>query len=95
MDNLIRNAIAHTNKQLVIEIVDNPEHIGIFVHDDGIAIPPEHRDKVFEPFFRLNSDGTGLGLTIVHRIVHKHTGLISIDTSFLGGAVIKTFWKKG
>ena len=95
MDNLIRNAIAHTNKQLVVEIVDNQEHIGIFVHDDGIGIPPEHRDKVFEPFFRLTSDGTGLGLAIVHRIVHKHTGLLSIDTSFLGGAVIKTYWQKG
>ena len=95
MDNLIRNAIAHTNKQLVVEIVDNQEHIGIFVHDDGIGIPLEHRNKVFEPFFRLSSDGTGLGLAIVHRIVHKHTGQLSVDTSFLGGAVVKVYWKKG
>ena len=94
MDNLIRNAVAHTNKQLVVEIVDNQEHIGIFVHDDGIGIHKEFREKVFEPFFRLKSDGTGLGLAIVHRIVHKHTGLLSIDTSFLGGAVVKVFWKK-
>ena len=95
MDNLIRNAVAHTNKQLVVEIVDNQEHIGIFVHDDGIGIPQEHRDKVFEPFFRLKPEGTGLGLAIVHRIIHKHTGLLSIDTSFLGGAVVQVFWKKG
>jgi signal transduction histidine kinase len=95
MDNLIRNAVEHTNKQLVVEIVDNQEHIGIFVHDDGIGIPKEHRDKVFEPFFRLKSDGTGLGLAIVHRIVEKHTGLLYIDTSFLGGAVVQVFWQKG
>ena len=95
MDNLIRNAVGHAHQQFVVEIIDRHEHIGIFVHDDGIGIPQEYQDKVFEPFFRLNSDGTGLGLTIVHRIVHKHTRLLSIDTSFLGGTVVKVFWKKG
>ena len=79
----------------LVEIVDSKDHVGIFVHDDGIGIPEEYQQKVFEPFFRMKPEGTGLGLTIVHRIVHKHTGRLSVATSFLGGAAVNVYWKKG
>ncbi len=95
MDNLIRNAVAHTNQTFAVEMVEDKDQVGIFVHDDGIGIPSNYREKGFAPFFRLKPDGTGLGQAIVHRIVHKHTGQLSVDTSFLGGGVVKVYGKKG
>ena len=94
MDNLIRNAVAHAKQEFAVELTETTEHIGIFVHDDGVGIPEAHHQEIFEPFFRLKLGGTGLGLAIVQRIVHKHTGLLSVDESFLGGAVFKVYWKK-
>jgi light-regulated signal transduction histidine kinase (bacteriophytochrome) len=53
------------------------------VRDNGRGIPPEHRERVFEPFSRLTgttAEGTGLGLAICRRIVEENGGSISVDT---------------
>jgi signal transduction histidine kinase len=57
--------------------------VEIRIRDNGIGIPPEVKEKVFNPFFTTKQagEGTGLGLSISHDIVVKqHAGLIEVDT---------------
>ena len=58
----------------------------ISVADSGPGVPVEFRDKIFEPFFTTRSDGSGIGLSICHRIVSDHRGTLTVGTSALGGA---------
>jgi signal transduction histidine kinase len=66
--------------------------VELIVEDDGSGIPPEHRDRVFERFVRLDearardAGGSGLGLAIVREIVTAHGGTVSVTASELGGA---------
>ena len=54
--------------------------------DTGPGIPPSLRERVFEPFFTTREKGSGLGLTVVRRIVEEHGGSIGLDTGTGGGA---------
>jgi signal transduction histidine kinase len=59
------------------------EGIEVRVRDNGIGIPPENRDKLFQPFFttKPTGEGTGLGLSISYEIVtRQHGGTISVDS---------------
>ena len=51
------------------------------VRDNGIGVPPEQRERIFEDFHRATAEttGTGLGLAICQRIVERHGGTISVD----------------
>ena len=49
--------------------------------DDGPGMEPDVIEKVFDPFFSTREEGTGLGLTIVHRIVDEHHGHIEVDST--------------
>jgi signal transduction histidine kinase len=57
----------------------------IAVNDSGPGIPPEIRDKIFDPFFTTKSDGSGIGLSLCHRIITDHGGTIEVSASDLGG----------
>ena len=63
----------------------------ILVDDDGPGIPPDAREEVFKPFFRLDQarnldeSGTGLGLSIARDIARSHGGDVSLSDSPLGG----------
>jgi PAS domain S-box-containing protein len=50
------------------------------IHDTGIGIPPENLSRIFDSFFTTNKNGTGLGLSVVHQIVEKHSGSISVSS---------------
>jgi PAS domain S-box-containing protein len=50
------------------------------VQDTGVGIPPENLGRVFDPFFTTNKNGTGLGLSVVHQIVDKHSGFIQVES---------------
>lgn len=50
----------------------------IRIQDTGVGIPPENLAKIFDPFFTTNKNGTGLGLSVVHQIVDKHSGFIGV-----------------
>ena len=54
------------------------------VSDTGRGIPPNLRDRIFDPFFSTKTDGTGLGLAIVARIVESLEGRLEFDTDELG-----------
>ncbi len=55
------------------------ELLAISVTDDGPGIPPEIRDRLFEPFVTSKHGGSGLGLPVVHRAVEAHSGLVLVD----------------
>jgi two-component system sensor histidine kinase HydH len=61
--------------------------VALSVEDDGPGIPPELRDRLFRPFVTGRSDGIGLGLFLVHRIVELHRGRIDVAPRAGGGTV--------
>ena len=92
--NLVRNADKYGQEQVRICLLHTADLVQICVDDDGPGIPPSERERVLEPFERLDSartrktGGYGLGLTIVREIVAYHQGSVLIDDSPLGGARI-------
>ena len=84
-DNIFNNSIkynqAGTNVELSIR--SNEDNVEIHISDDGVGIPEEHIDKIFTPFYRIETNGTGsgLGLAIVKRIVDLHNGEITYVSS--------------
>ncbi|MBS2970288.1 response regulator [Metabacillus sp. KIGAM252] len=93
--NLISNAIKYSPNGGNIEILvyEEEQYLNISVKDEGLGIPPEAMDKLFNKFYRVdNSDrrrigGTGLGLAIVKEIVKAHEGMISIQSELGKGSV--------
>jgi len=101
--NLIDNAVKYTKESGLIEILlcDQGRTIDVTVQDNGIGIPKEHRDRVFERFYRVDKarskelGGTGLGLSIVKHIVLAHKGEIVIESEPNRGTKVSvTFPKK-
>ena len=66
----------------VVRAVRENEYVLVEIADDGPGIPPEVQSRIFEPFFTTKGvgEGTGLGLDVVHRIVKKMRGLISVKS---------------
>lgn len=89
LENLISNAAKYSpeggNIILSSEVLDN--YIKIKVQDFGYGIPEKHRDKVFKPFGVCNQENragiksSGLGLSIVKKIIDKHGGVLNFDTA--------------
>jgi signal transduction histidine kinase len=63
----------------------SPTHCEIDVEDHGIGFDPKYAEQIFQPFRRLRSrqeyEGTGIGLTICHRIVERHGGTITVRST--------------
>lgn len=66
---------------------DNEKFITISVADSGPGVAIELQDKVFDPFFTTKQYGSGIGLSICHRIISDHDGTLYITTSKWGGAM--------
>jgi PAS domain S-box-containing protein len=54
--------------------------IELRIRDTGLGIPPENLSRIFDPFFTTNKNGTGLGLSVVHQIVDRHSGFIAVQS---------------
>ena len=99
--NLVQNAAdssqarhgAHGGR---VDVIISPADEGVRVEilDNGIGIPADERERIFEPYYTTKSGGTGLGLAIVHRIVSDHGGSIDVDEVEAGGAVFEIFLPK-
>ena len=85
--NLIDNAIdaMEINKRgtLTIKTERDREFVQVYIIDDGPGIPEDDKTKIFDPFFTTKEmgKGTGMGLEVVHRIVHQHNGSIKVKSS--------------
>jgi PAS domain S-box-containing protein len=87
--NLVTNAVQAMDPRggtIVITTKRVGDFVDVTVADDGPGIAAEDLGKVFDPFFTKRSDGTGLGLTIVHRIIDDHDGHIEVESSRAGTA---------
>ncbi|MBL4635359.1 MAG: HAMP domain-containing protein [Kofleriaceae bacterium] len=98
VENLVLNAIRHANDRVRVEYQTVNDVVLILVHDDGRGVPKADRDRVWEPFARLDQSrsrdtgGFGLGLAIVRRIMAWHGGAAHVEKSLLGGAMFVTSW---
>lgn len=82
--NLISNAVQAmegTGGRILVSATTDGSAVTISVADTGPGIPPEDVEKVFDPFFSTRDEGTGLGLTIVHRIIDEHGGHIDVSST--------------
>jgi PAS domain S-box-containing protein len=81
--NLISNAIQSMpdGGDLNIALVADDGYLKITFADTGIGIPEEIRSRVFDPFVTARPEGSGLGLSIVHRIIDAHKGYITVDST--------------
>jgi two-component system nitrogen regulation sensor histidine kinase NtrY len=61
--------------------------VEINVSDEGVGVPVEHRERIFEPYYTTREKGTGLGLAITKRIIEEHGGAISYRENRPGGSV--------
>ena len=92
LDNLVNNALRYSDNTLRISLHLSGSRATLSVEDDGPGIAPEARQRVFEPFVRLDpsrdraTGGCGLGLAIVHSIAQALGGDVSCEASDLGGA---------
>ena len=92
INNLVSNGIRY-GKQVEISIIDSPRQLRIFIRDHGPGIPEADRERVFEPFVRLepsrnrDSGGSGIGMAISRNIARWHQGDIHLDNAIDGGLI--------
>jgi two-component system NtrC family sensor kinase len=82
--NILVNAVEATKERGAVTVRSNMEQererLIVEITDTGCGIPPEHRHRIFEPFFSTKSKGTGLGLAVSYGIIHNHQGNISVTS---------------
>lgn len=96
LQNLIENAVKYNklNGKVNISLEIFQDNVEIIVEDTGIGIPPEHTDRIFERFYRVDpsrnnkTGGTGLGLSIVKHVAMYHDGTVSISSEVGKGTKI-------
>ena len=100
--NLVENAIKynHSGGQVTVTAYKEQKHIYLSVADTGSGIPKELRERVFEPFFRIDKSrsrklgGVGLGLALVHEIVRVHDGSITVKSNPSGGTIFEVIFNQ-
>ena len=98
--NLVENAIKynHPGGQVTVSASRKEKRVCLSVADTGNGIPEELRERVFEPFFRVDKSrsralgGVGLGLALVHEIVRVHDGRIPVRSNPSGGTVFEVMF---
>ena len=95
--NLVENAIKynHSGGQVTVSADRKENHVYLSVEDTGAGIPEELKERVFEPFFRVDKSrsrelgGVGLGLALVREIVRVHDGSITVKSNPSGGTIFE------
>lgn len=94
--NLVENAIYnHSGGQVTVTADRKEKHVYLSVEDTGAGIPEELKERVFEPFFRVDKSrsrelgGVGLGLALVREIVRVHDGSITVKSNPSGGTIFE------
>lgn len=92
LQNVLVNAKKYAQQHIQLTLTEHKQHWQISVDDDGPGIPPELRQQILQPFFRIEASrnkqagGFGLGLAIVQRVVQWHQGSVTVADSAQGGA---------
>ncbi|MEZ5324320.1 MAG: ATP-binding protein [Verrucomicrobiales bacterium] len=96
IDNVLANAVRHATTEVSVRVTGSKSHCIIEIEDDGPGIPPEDRERIFEPFIRLDSSrsqksgGAGLGLAIASRVLKSLGGTIkAIDSPNTNGTIFQ------
>lgn len=98
LDNLLNNALRYSRAAVQVSLLLDGSQATLIVEDDGPGIEADARERVFEPFVRLDpsrdraTGGCGLGLAIVHSIALAMGGRVVCDESELGGAKFSFHW---
>ena len=98
--NLVENGIKYNriDGSVTVKAFTKDQHIYLTVADTGNGIPKDLRERVFEPFFRLDKSrsrelgGVGLGLALVHEIVRVHDGTIQVKDNPTGGTIFEVIF---
>ena len=87
--NIVQNAIQAMSKNGHLELVIQRKNDSVIIQffDNGCGIPSKDQRKLFDPFYTTRTKGTGLGLTIAHRIIQAHRGMIDLESRSTGGTV--------
>lgn len=98
LDNLLNNALRYSRTTVQVSLLLDGSQATLIVEDDGPGIEADARERIFEPFVRLDpsrdraTGGCGLGLAIVHSIALAMGGSVVCDESELGGAKFSFHW---
>ncbi|WP_016697368.1 sensor histidine kinase [Actinoalloteichus spitiensis] len=98
LTNLVSNAVRHTRVLVRVTVLPAGRHVRLVVDDDGPGIPEEHRARVFDRFYRVDTGrarqegGTGLGLALVAELVARRGGWVRAGVSPEGGARFEVVW---
>ena len=96
--NLLRNAIRYAEHRVEVSLVKFGSGYEVRVCDDGPGVPEDGREKIFQPFMRLDASrdrrtgGFGLGLALVQRVSQWHGGQVQVLDSQWGGASFRMTW---
>ena len=96
---VIDNALRYSRPCATVQVLvrPSPRGVGVTVTDDGVGIPPDEVERVFERFYRASDadrthpDGAGLGLPIAKAIIDAHGGEISLSSEFGRGTRVAIF----
>jgi len=92
--NLLLNALQMLpgEGEVAVRTATDADRLVVEVSDNGLGIPPENRQRVFDPFFTTRERGVGLGLTVVQQIVRSHGGNITVHEGPSGGACFRFYF---
>nr|WP_106178221.1 HAMP domain-containing sensor histidine kinase [Prauserella shujinwangii] len=100
LDNLLRNACRYAESEIVLSVLASRSRVRVVVDDDGPGISAEHREHVFDRFYRVSDDrarssgGAGLGLAMVAEAVRRRGGRVTVGESPEGGARFQVNWRR-
>ena len=88
--NLLKNSIQATPEggEISLDISCDEQACRLSVSDTGVGMSKEAQNKMFDPFFTTRKTGTGLGLSVSHRIVERHNGYFEINSAVNKGTTI-------
>ncbi|MBN2532219.1 MAG: HAMP domain-containing histidine kinase [Spirochaetales bacterium] len=101
LENVINNALesqqtgdGNNHEPVKLELMADKKYIVLSVIDRGTGIPPEKRDKIFDPFYTTRAKGSGIGLSITKRFLEANGGKISLQSREGGGTEVKIFFQR-
>jgi signal transduction histidine kinase/ligand-binding sensor domain-containing protein/DNA-binding response OmpR family regulator len=95
MMNLVGNAMKYAKSEVIVRLEHTDKEFTIFVIDDGLGVPPEEREKIFDRYYQIGKDsvaatlGTGLGLAYAKMLAQAHKGDLQYEDAPGGGSCFK------